>query len=75
MDVMASSDARGALALSQLGNGCGAGGRGLALGWFVGARRAFAIVTQHAKPVVVASKKEFRPCSLKAAHLPEYALM
>lgn len=60
MDVIASSDARGALALSQqLGNGCGGSERGLALVWFVGARRAFAIVTQHAKPVVVASKKNF----------------
>lgn len=75
MDVIASSDARGALALSQLGNGCGASGRGLAVGWFVGARRASAIVTQHAKVRGSGVEKEFRPCSLKAAHLAEYALM
>lgn len=75
MDVIASSDARGALALSQLGNGCGASGRGLAVGWFVGARRASAIVTQHAKARGSGVEKEFRPCSLKAAHLAEYALM
>lgn len=39
------------------------------------ARRAFAIVTQHAKARGSGVEKEFRPCSLKPAHLPEYALM